>query len=78
MFENLRLVTFVLFVTINTAVTALVVSLLALIKILLPFSFVKKALTQLANKSCLSARAVEFMEVPGDAGVLTAAFQVGR
>ncbi|MCJ2377848.1 acyltransferase [Vibrio sp. ZSDZ34] len=50
MFENLRLVTFVLFVTINTAVTALVVSLLALIKILLPFSFVKKALTQLANK----------------------------
>ncbi|MBW3695392.1 acyltransferase [Vibrio sp. T187] len=50
MLDNLRLVLNVLFVTINTAFTALVVSLFAFVKLILPFSFVQSACTHLANK----------------------------
>ncbi|MGF1754788.1 acyltransferase [Vibrio makurazakiensis] len=50
MLDNLRLGVNVLFVTLNTAITALVVSVFALIKLILPFSVVQTACTRLANK----------------------------
>ncbi|MGF1720615.1 acyltransferase [Vibrio kyushuensis] len=49
MFENLRLVLFVLLVTINTAITALVVGLFALVKFILPLPIIKVTFTRLAN-----------------------------
>lgn len=50
MFDNLRMAVNVLFVTLNTAWTALVVSLLALIKLVIPAKLVQKYLTVLSNK----------------------------
>ncbi|MCK6261791.1 acyltransferase [Vibrio sp. ZSDE26] len=49
MLENLRLVLFVTLVTVNTAITAIVVGLFALVKILLPLRIVKVFFTRLAN-----------------------------
>ena len=49
MLDNLRMALNVLFVTINTAFTALAVSLFALIKLILPISVVQKSCTRLAN-----------------------------
>lgn len=49
MFENLRLVLFVLLVIVNTAITAVVVGLLALFRAVLPFRLSKVFLTRLAN-----------------------------
>lgn len=49
MLDNIRMALNVLFVTINTAFTALAVSLFALIKLILPISVIQKSCTRLAN-----------------------------
>ena len=49
MLDNLRMVLNVLFVTINTAMTAFTVSFFGLIKLILPISIVQKSCTRLAN-----------------------------
>ncbi|MGY3569893.1 acyltransferase [Vibrio sp. SCSIO 43135] len=49
MLDNLRLAAYVLFVTLNTAWTAFVVSVLALLKLILPFRATRALFTRLAN-----------------------------
>jgi len=49
MFDNFRMVLNVLFVTVNTAMTAFTVSFLGLIKLILPVPTVQKLCTRLAN-----------------------------
>ncbi|MGB1280344.1 MAG: acyltransferase, partial [Vibrio cyclitrophicus] len=49
MLDNLRMALNVLFVTINTAMTAFTVSFFGLIKLILPIPVVQKSCTRLAN-----------------------------
>lgn len=51
MFANLRLVASVLLVIFNTALTSLIVSFFAVIKLILPFAVVKKITVSMANKT---------------------------
>ncbi|OBT13991.1 hypothetical protein A9264_02295 [Vibrio sp. UCD-FRSSP16_10] len=50
MLKNIQMITNVFLVMLNTALTSFVVSILAIIKFILPFSGVKVAMSKLANK----------------------------
>lgn len=51
MFANIRLVISALLVILNTALTSFIISFFAVIKLILPFPFVKKLMVSMANKT---------------------------